>query len=753
MNYPQRSLFLLNLTESLGSYIGFREDTADLFKPLNDVYDVPAMYRGGFASLLRSKDRQSIIDFIIGSRIRDSGAELGPNTDLGKMVQARIPLHMKDKLEALFRPWVFYWRAENWAGSRIVLSQEASVASSSNADDDVEASKSGDLSKMAVLADNEVPDFFTRFFVGAFHQPLDAIEEYFGEQVTFYFAWLQHCARHLLVLTILGLIVTICQLTTNNFDHPIRPLFSMVVMLWTFMVLINWKKRSNLLAYKWGSMDYKVQETPRPEFHGEYVVDEITKEWIVVYPQWKRYLKYLISVPICCFFTAMAAGLILLVHANRDIQLANYMNQRNDPNAESFKLQLSLDNIWKEQTLEENGIEFTRELVTDLTFWIAMGALPAMLGLCLPLLNMVLMKISVTLNNFENYRTESEYRTHLIIKVFSFRFVSQFGTLYYYAAISMKDPTTIQNGIVRMATSVMIYTTVSHWWSIFLQVYFFMLIRNFRLKLYQRKLRKELQRVELEEMEVSTDLSDAEARQIRIINKRMLLDQAQDDLWFEIMNPPHDSFPEYITAVVQFSFVACFSIVLPITPFFCLVNFLLSMRYDAYKLCRGRRRPLAKKTGGIGIWEHLLHIVVVIAVLTNCWLIAFTAADFRWIAEEVGEFGLFAFVVAWEHVMLLIKYVMQTNISPLPKNIRDQMKREQHSLDVEKYTSMRTKNLDRRGKTDKETAREPVTPVRRLAPLEERINMNHSVILNSPAIKLETISSFDSTDSTETLNA
>jgi hypothetical protein len=685
------------------------------------------------ASLLRSKDRQNIIDFIIGSRIRDSGAELGPTTDVGNMVQARIPLHMHDKLEDLFRPWVYYWKRENWTSR----TKKTEGVKDSSYDEESGIKSSGTQNEKH--GDDEVPNFFTRFFVGAFHQPLDSIEEYFGEKVTFYFAWLQHCSRHLLVLTVLGLIVTVCQLSSNNFDHPIRPFFAMVVMIWTFMVLLNWRKRSNLLAYKWGSMDYKVQETPRPEFHGEYVVDEITKEWVVKYPQWKRWLKYSISVPITCFFTGLAVLLILLVHANRDLQMENYVRQRIDPTSTPFKFELSVTNIGK----KAQGIEVhvTREMLLDPTYWAVMGALPALLGLCIPIMNFILMKISIMLNDFENYRTESEYRTHLIIKVFSFRFVSQFGTLYYYAVISMGDAQTVQNGMIRMATSVMIYTTVAHWWSIFLQVYFFMFIRNIRRSLYRRKLRRELKKVEIEEESVSHTVSDAEARHIRIMNKRMLLDQAQDDVWFELMNPPHNSFPEYITAVVQFSFVACFSIVLPITPLLCLLNYLLSMRYDAYKLCRGRRRPLAQKTGGIGIWEHLLNIVAVIAVLTNCWLIAFTTADFAWLAEKVGQLGLFAIVVAWEHIMLLIKYVMQTTMSPLPKVVRDELKRKQHVLDKERYTTMRTKNLDRRGKTEKQS--EPETSSRSF----------HTKRPSSPGTAaLEAITSFDTVSDTDTLS-
>lgn len=729
----------------LGGFAAFREDSADLYRPLKDNLDVPSIYLGKVASLIRSKDRQSIIDFIIGSRIRDSGAELGETTDLGKKILARVPLHMHRKLDSIFRVWVFFWRRENWLGD----SGEELGGEDSSRNDDEEPFECEE--SRAEQTNREVPNWFTRFLVGAFHQPLDAIEEYFGEQVTFYFAWLQHCALHLLVLTFFGVIVTICQFYTDGFDHPIRPFYSMVVMVWTFLVLVNWRKRSNYLAYRWGSMDHEVQETPRPEFHGEYVVDEITQEWVVKYPKWKRWLKYFISVPISVAFTFTVLLLILLVHANRDLQMARYVNHLNNNTTEEFKFELSLDNIGMPAPIVE--VEITKELLLDPTFWVVMGALPAMLGLCIPIMNLLLMKVSVILNNFENYRTESEYRTHLIIKVFSFRFVSQFGTVYYYALIAtsadIKDrAAAIENGILRMGTSLMIYTTVAHWWQIFLQVYIFMLVRNIRRFLYRRKLRQELQKIEREEDEITTSLSDAEARQNRIISKRMLLDQAQDEVWFELMNPPHDSFPEYINAVVQFSFVACFSVVMPITPLFVLFNYLLNIRFDAYKLCRGRQRPVAKRTGGIGIWEHLLHIVAVIAVLTNCFLIAFTSEDFKWLAGQFGNVGIFSIVVMWEHVMLLIKFIMQNTISRFPKSVRDEIKRERHRLDQQKYSTMRTKTYDRRSQFQRSGAQ----TFSNLSPMMKR-NEGTSPVRNrkmyqtpEPSGYLQTIRSTDDDD-------
>lgn len=545
-----------------GSFAPFHEDAAHIFKKREDFLDTPNMYRGSMSSLLKSKDRQMIIDFIIGSRIRDSGAELAQTSDVGKMIEARIPLHMRKKLDSLYNAWFYYWRREHWTGKNAPEFETNCGESDDSAIEEDrltrEDGKNGDSA--SDIDERPVPNFLTRFFVEAFNQPLDAIEEYFGEKVTFYFAWLQHCAIHLLFLSFLGLIVTFFQVKNGKFDHWTRPFFSIIVMIWTFVVLVNWRKRSNYLAYQWGSMDHKEQETNRPEFQGEYVTDHITNEWVIKYPRWKRWLKYLISIPICVGFTCFALFLILLVHANRDMQMAKYVNSTlggEDP----FEFNITMQNIGHKELVD---VQVSKELLLDPTYWLIMTALPAMLGLCIPILNLILMKIAVMLNDFENYRTDSEYRTHLIIKVFSFRFVSQFGTVYYYAFMSTESVQAIENGMIRMATSVAIYTTVAHWWNIFLQVYVFIIIRNIRHYFYKRRLRKELKSVELLEEEHNiTKCCDAEAREIPLINKRILLDQAQDELWDEVMHPPHDSFPEYITAVVQFSFVACFSVILP----------------------------------------------------------------------------------------------------------------------------------------------------------------------------------------------
>ena len=147
-------------------------------------------------------------------------------------------------------------------------------------------------------------------------------------------------------------------------------------------------------------------------------------------------------------FTAGSLFLIFWVHANRDLQMANYLQQKADNVEAKFEFDFAgFDAAFERAPVVE--FQITRQILFDPTFWLIMIGMPSVLGLFLPLLNLILMKISVALNDFENYRTESEYRTWLIIKVFSFRFVCYFATLYYYAFVSIGSEKALENGLLR----------------------------------------------------------------------------------------------------------------------------------------------------------------------------------------------------------------------------------------------------------------------------------------------------------------
>ena len=107
-------------------------------------------------------------------------------------------------------------------------------------------------------------------------------------------------------------IYSICYLIINFLSQ-------VIVMIWSFRVLVTWRKRQNFLAHRWGTMNYKVEETTRPQFHGDWIEHEIAgeREHIIHYPSWKRWLKYCISIPLTAFFTITLLIGMLVVYANR----------------------------------------------------------------------------------------------------------------------------------------------------------------------------------------------------------------------------------------------------------------------------------------------------------------------------------------------------------------------------------------------------------------------------------------------------
>ena len=164
-----------------------------------------------------------------------------------------------------------------------------------------------------------------------------------------------------------------------------------------------------------------------------------------------------ISIPLTVGFTILTLLGILIIYGNRDVMLANYFASNDD---HSFEVSFSTDVIGRRAPIL--AVELNEEHLHDPHFWLIIIGFPTVLGLVLPLLNFSLRRISFWLNEIENHRTEAEYRTHFIIKVFAFRFVCYFAALYYYSFIGVNntDPQATNQGIVRVASTLFTYITI-----------------------------------------------------------------------------------------------------------------------------------------------------------------------------------------------------------------------------------------------------------------------------------------------------
>lgn len=69
--------------------------------------------------------------------------------------------------------------------------------------------------------------------------------------------------------------------------------------------------------------------------------------------------------------------------------------------------------------------------------------------------------------------------------------------------------------------------------------------------------------------------------------------------------------------VIQFGFITLFVASFPLAPLMALINNIIEVRVDAWKLTTQFRRPVAAKAHSIGAWQEILNGMAVLSVVTN----------------------------------------------------------------------------------------------------------------------------------------
>lgn len=83
----------------------------------------------------------------------------------------------------------------------------------------------------------------------------------------------------------------------------------------------------------------------------------------------------------------------------------------------------------------------------------------------------------------------------------------------------------------------------------------------------------------------------------------------------------YNTYDDYLELYIQFGYVVLFSSVAPLTAFWAILNNVIEIRLDAYKLCSFFKRPFARRTKNIGAWQLAFETLAVISILTNCGIL------------------------------------------------------------------------------------------------------------------------------------
>jgi hypothetical protein len=357
--------------------------------------------------------------------------------------------------------------------------------------------------------------------------PLEDIREYFGEKIALYIVFLGHYALWLWIPAIVGLAFQLVVWGTLNFSSPVLPFYSLLVTVWSIVMLEYWKQKQATTALFWGMSDFEQLEQDRPEFTGELIKSYIDGEEMIYYPPSKARRFVAVSQSVVMSFIAIVIGVVAAIYTFRF-----YLQARNDTSGAASTIASIINTV---QIQVFNLIyQYTARKLTDL----------------------------------ENHRTDTEYEDRLITKLFVFQFINSYASFFFLAFIAgnLERPDNVPTNYLGQcgATNCMeplsinlaiifgTRLTLGNFMDIFIPYY-----------LHKSKIRNETKGVARDK------LITAPERDFMLLNYDTLV----------------ESINNYADTAVQYGFTLLFITALPIASLCSLVSCYWKVKFNAWKLC------------------------------------------------------------------------------------------------------------------------------------------------------------------------
>ncbi|CAF3671392.1 unnamed protein product [Rotaria sp. Silwood1] len=130
-----------------------------------------------------------------------------------------------------------------------------------------------------------------------------------------------------------------------------------------------------------------------------------------------------------------------------------------------------------------------------------------------------------------------------------------------------------------------------------------------------------------------------------------------------------DLYEDYLEIVIQFGYIIFLSTLFPLAAFFSLLNNLIEIRTDAFKLCMIYQRPFSQRVKDIGNWQKIMEYMVIVAIIINC-IFCSVRGVFRRLVPDL-PFAVEIFVlVCIEHLLILFCKIIRSNVEQVPYWVR-----------------------------------------------------------------------------------
>lgn len=244
-------------------------------------------------------------------------------------------------------------------------------------------------------------------------------------------------------------------------------------------------------------------------------------------------------------------------------------------------------------------------------------------------------KIAIHLNDWENHKVQSSYNNHLIIKLILFYFVNSFLSLFYIAFYLCNMVLLRQHLATLLITQQLIQQIQES------------LIPYITFKKHNIQVKKEGKSIQVKRIRDPKN---------QVIKEGNMASYA-------------GTFEDYLEIFLQFGYVFLFSAAYPLAGFWALVNNVIEIRTDGFKLCKLHQRPFTQPASSIGAWQTAFELMSIIAVMTNCGIIALSQSTQNWLSMEKKPIKYILLFVVIEHLLIIIKVFIAKIIPDVPGSI------------------------------------------------------------------------------------
>ena len=486
-------------------------------------------------------------------------------------------------------------------------------------------------------------------------QPLDKIRDYYGEKVALYFAWLGFYNSMLIFPIIMGLCCFIYGLATVTDDVPSQevcgsmantqmcPLadgtcktwdlgdvchkvqsryvfengssvfYAAFMALWSALFLEGWKRYSAGIRYKWGDVDPITPEAeyPRPQYlHRLAELEKSRKDLVRQFPKrpsfWRRRLPINIA--------SWTGVLFLLIIAF--IAYAAVVTYRTI--------------VAVILPLEWMGRWVSAALINSLVIFV---------------LNQLYDQMARWLTDREWQRTQTDYDNSLNLKIYLFRSINTYSSIFYVAfvktAFSSQGPNTSHRlfgyRLEECAPGGCYTELVILMTTLFVGMQFKDSVGKFVLEWLKRQWKKR---------NLTTcyqKLCCCYCCKSTVPINGVLKEDACRKEWGEQV-----LFYEYLSMIHQFGFITVFACVFPVAPFFAMLNNGFDLRLTARRILTCYRRPVVQKVQNIGVWFGILETLNQLSIVINALVLGFTSEFipklvYHKFYNKDGQYGLSGF--------------------------------------------------------------------------------------------------------------